>query len=92
MNILIKNIKELVQVEEQDIIGRITMPGLEHVSESTVRDTANLQASQPYSPARILRAKGAAAAPPWPPCSTKTATAICGSSTGAKVTNQAWFS
>jgi hypothetical protein len=37
-----------------------------------------------------LRAIGAATEPPLPPFSTITATAILGSSTGAKPTNNAW--
>jgi len=46
----------ILAVEERDIIGRITMAGLEHVSEGAVRDTTGLQTNQPYSPPRILLA------------------------------------
>ena len=37
-----------------------------------------------------LRATGAATALPLPACSASTATAICGSSAGAKAMNSAW--
>ena len=42
--------------------------------------------------ATISIATGAATSPPWPPCSTSTATAIRGRPAGAKPTNQAWSS
>ncbi|NNM05286.1 MAG: outer membrane protein assembly factor BamA, partial [Gemmatimonadetes bacterium] len=47
----------IVEVEERPVIGRITIAGLENVSESTVRDTSGLQTNFPYSPPKILQAK-----------------------------------
>lgn len=46
-----------LEVEERDIVHRITISGLEHADEETVRDTTGLQAGQPYSPPKILAAK-----------------------------------
>jgi len=46
-----------LEVKERDVIQRITIAGLEHVDEKTVRDTTGLQAGQPYSPPKILAAK-----------------------------------
>ena len=46
-----------LEVEERDIVHRITIAGLEHAKEETVRDTAGLQTGQPYSPPKILAAK-----------------------------------
>jgi len=46
-----------LEVEERDIVQRITIAGLEHAKEETVRDTAGLQTGQPYSPPKILAAK-----------------------------------
>ncbi len=47
----------VVEVEERPVIGRITIAGLENVSESTVRDTSGLQTNFPYSPPKLLLAK-----------------------------------
>ncbi len=47
----------IVEVEERDFVTRITIAGLEHASERTVRDTTGLQTNQPYSPPKVLRAK-----------------------------------
>jgi len=47
----------VLTVEERDIVRRITISGLEHASESTVRDTTGLRTGQPYSPPKILAAK-----------------------------------
>ena len=47
----------ILVVEERDVVTRITISGLEHASERTVRDTTGLQTNQPYSPPKILRAK-----------------------------------
>src|SRR5437867_5043563 len=46
--------------------------------------------STPRNFARSRRAIGAAALPPWPPCSTNTTTTIFGSSIGANAVNHAW--
>ncbi len=46
-----------LEVEERNIVRRITIAGLENADESTVRDTTGLQAGQPYSPPKILAAK-----------------------------------
>ncbi|MGD2120789.1 MAG: outer membrane protein assembly factor BamA [Gemmatimonadota bacterium] len=46
----------ILEVEEQNLIGRITISGLENASERTVRDTTRLQANSPYSPTKILQA------------------------------------
>ncbi|MFH1765235.1 MAG: outer membrane protein assembly factor BamA [Gemmatimonadota bacterium] len=47
----------ILEVEEVDLVSRITFSGLEHASEGTVRDSTGLQANQPYSPPKVLRAK-----------------------------------
>ena len=46
-----------LEVQERDIISRITFSGLEHVDEGTVQDTTGLTTGQPYSPSKILAAK-----------------------------------
>jgi outer membrane protein insertion porin family len=46
-----------LEVQERDIINRITFSGLEHVDESTVQDTTGLTTGLPYSPSKILAAK-----------------------------------
>jgi len=46
-----------LEVDERDVVRHITISGLEHADEETVRDTAGLQAGQPYSPPKILAAK-----------------------------------
>ena len=46
----------ILEVDERDIIAQITISGLEHASEKTVRDTTGLQTSQPYAPEKVLRA------------------------------------
>ena len=46
-----------LEVEERDIVQQITIAGLQHAKEETVRDTAGLQTGQPYSPPKILAAK-----------------------------------
>ncbi len=45
------------RVEEQDLVRTVEIRGLENVSESAVRDTANLRAGQPYSAERVTEAK-----------------------------------
>ena len=47
----------ILEVEEQPIIGRLTIAGLENASEGTVRDTTGLQANLPYSPLKVVLAK-----------------------------------
>jgi len=47
----------ILEVEERDLVRQITISGLEHASESTVRDSSRLQPNQPYSPTKVLRAK-----------------------------------
>jgi outer membrane protein insertion porin family len=46
----------ILEVEERDLVGRITISGLENASERTVRDTTGLQSNSPYSPPKILEA------------------------------------
>ncbi len=46
----------ILEVEERDLVGRITISGLESTSERAVRDTTGLQANSPYSPPKILKA------------------------------------
>ncbi len=46
----------IMEVEEQDLVGRISFRGLEHANEETVRDTTGLQTAQPYSPAKVMEA------------------------------------
>lgn len=46
----------ILEVDERDIVSRITIAGLEHASERTVRDSADLRTNQPYSPLKVLRA------------------------------------
>ncbi|MFC1575281.1 outer membrane protein assembly factor BamA [Gemmatimonadota bacterium] len=46
----------IVEVTEQDVVQRITIAGLEHVNERTVRDTTGLRTGLPYSPARVVAA------------------------------------
>jgi len=45
------------QVQERDVVTRLTISGLEHADEGTVRDTTGLGTGQPYSPVKILKAK-----------------------------------
>ena len=47
----------VLEVSEVDIVGAVTIAGLENASESEVRDTTGLQANLPYSPQKILNAK-----------------------------------
>ena len=47
----------IIQVEEEALIRRIEINGLEHASPREVRDTADLQAGFPLNPQRILDAK-----------------------------------
>jgi outer membrane protein insertion porin family len=46
-----------VQVAEREVVTRLSLTGLEHVSESSVRDTTGLATAQPYSPAKVMSAK-----------------------------------
>jgi outer membrane protein assembly factor BamA len=46
-----------VEVQERDVVQRLTIDGLEHANEERVRDTTGLQPGQPYSPPKILAAK-----------------------------------
>ncbi len=45
------------RVEEQDVIQRIDIRGLESLNPRTVRDTVDLRTNQPYSPERVRRAE-----------------------------------
>ncbi|MBI4521515.1 MAG: outer membrane protein assembly factor BamA [Gemmatimonadetes bacterium] len=47
----------IIEVEEQPLVSRIDIRGLEHISAGTVRDTARLAAGQPYSPQKVLAAE-----------------------------------
>lgn len=47
----------ILEVQERDLVRRVTISGLENASENTVRDTTGLLPNQPYSPLKILRAK-----------------------------------
>lgn len=44
-------------VEEQELIRRVTIRGLEHGDPGEVRDTTDLRPGTPYSPVRVARAK-----------------------------------
>jgi outer membrane protein insertion porin family len=46
-----------VQVEEREVVSLLTISGLEHADEGTVRDTTGLGTGQPYSPAKVAAAK-----------------------------------
>ncbi len=46
-----------LDVEEHDIVTRVEILGLERLSAGSVRDTANLQPAQPYSPQEIAVAQ-----------------------------------
>ncbi|HEX6133939.1 MAG TPA: outer membrane protein assembly factor BamA [Longimicrobiales bacterium] len=45
------------QVDEQPLVSQIEFRGLENVSSSTIRDTADLRAGQPFQPAKVARAE-----------------------------------
>jgi len=47
----------IVQVEEQPLIRRVEINGLEHVSAKTVRDTAGVKPGVPYNAQHVLDAK-----------------------------------
>ncbi|HSG10075.1 MAG TPA: outer membrane protein assembly factor BamA [Longimicrobiales bacterium] len=44
-------------VDEQPLVRRVTVVGLEHLSDRQVRDTTGLRAGLPFSPQRVLDAK-----------------------------------
>ncbi len=44
-------------VEEQDLLRRVTIRGLEHLDEGEVRDTSGLRPGLAYSPVRVAAAK-----------------------------------
>jgi len=46
-----------IQVEERRVVTLLTISGLEHANEGTVRDTTGLDTGQPYSPAKVIAAK-----------------------------------
>ncbi|HEX6939622.1 MAG TPA: outer membrane protein assembly factor BamA [Longimicrobiales bacterium] len=50
-------VKLTIEVEEQPYVASIDFIGLEHVSASTVRDTAGLEAGAPLRPARVAAAE-----------------------------------
>ena len=47
----------VVMVEEQPMLRRVTVTGLEHASERQARDTTGLRGGVPYNPQRILDAQ-----------------------------------
>jgi outer membrane protein insertion porin family len=47
----------ILDVEEQEIVRRITIAGLEHADEGEVRDTADLRTGLPYSPRKVNDAR-----------------------------------
>ncbi len=47
----------ILEVEEVDMVSRLTISGLLHASENEVRDTTGLQANSPYNPQAVLDAK-----------------------------------
>jgi outer membrane protein insertion porin family len=47
----------IVEVEEQPLVRRVTINGLEHVSEREVRDTSGLRSGFPYNPQRVIDAE-----------------------------------
>ncbi|MFQ5537884.1 MAG: outer membrane protein assembly factor BamA [Gemmatimonadota bacterium] len=47
----------VVEVEEQPIMRRVTISGLEHASPREVRDTTGLRAGLPYNPQKVVNAK-----------------------------------
>jgi outer membrane protein insertion porin family len=47
----------ILDVVERPVIRRITIAGLEHADEGTVRDTTGLQTGQTLSPSKVHRAK-----------------------------------
>ncbi len=46
-----------VNVEEQPLVRRVTIAGLEHASERQVRDTTGLRSGVPYNPQRVKEAQ-----------------------------------
>ena len=46
-----------VDVEEQPLVRRLTIAGLEHASERQVRDTTGLRSGVPYNPQRVKDAE-----------------------------------
>lgn len=46
-----------LQVQERDVISRLSIRGLEHADEERVTDTTGLATGQPYSPLKVLAAK-----------------------------------
>jgi len=47
----------IVQVEEREVVSRVTITGLQRISERMVRDSTGLQPGQPYSPSRVFAAE-----------------------------------
>ena len=47
----------IVQVEEEPLVRRVEINGLEHVSPKTVRDTTGLKPGTPYNAQNVLNAK-----------------------------------
>ncbi len=47
----------IVEVEEQPLVRRVTINGLEHVSDRQVRDTSGLRSGFPYNPQRVIDAE-----------------------------------
>ena len=50
-------VRIILEVEEQPHVAYVDFRGLEHVRPRQVRDTASLQAGQPYDPAKVTRAE-----------------------------------
>lgn len=46
-----------LQVQEREVVSRLTFNGLEHADEGAVTDTTGLGTGQPYSPLKILAAR-----------------------------------
>jgi outer membrane protein insertion porin family len=50
-------VRVIVEVEEHPYVAYVDFQGLEHVRARTVRDSAGLQAGQPFDPARVTVAE-----------------------------------
>jgi outer membrane protein insertion porin family len=46
-----------VEVQEQPLVRRVTIAGLEHLSERQVRDTTGVRSGVPYNPQRVREAQ-----------------------------------
>ena len=50
-------VRVIIEVEEHPYVAYVDFNGLENVRARTVRDTAGLEAGQPFDPARVTRAE-----------------------------------